>query len=97
MKILTGYILPFICLCITARRQQNLSSDNHTSSPYFAGAYLLDAGIEKIVFVKRCIYQSAYYYTDFIDGCEKFGGNLGISNWPRNCEYLLYPPLVDCQ
>lgn len=31
---------------------------------------------DKIVFVKRYTYQSSHYYTDFIDGCEKFGGNL---------------------
>ncbi len=31
---------------------------------------------DRIVFVKRYTYQSSHYYTDFIDGCEKFGGNL---------------------
>ena len=34
------------------------------------------AGFDKIVFVKRYTYQSSHYYTDFIDGCEKFGGNV---------------------
>ncbi len=33
-------------------------------------------GFEKIVFVKRYTYQSTHYYTDYIDGCEKYGGNL---------------------
>lgn len=31
---------------------------------------------DKIIFVKRYTYQSSHYYTDFIDGCEKFGGNI---------------------
>jgi len=31
---------------------------------------------DRIVFVKRYTYQSSHYYTDFIDGCEKYGGNL---------------------
>lgn len=33
-------------------------------------------GFDKIVFVKRYTYQSSHYYTDYIDGCEKFGGNV---------------------
>jgi hypothetical protein len=42
----------------------------------------LDAGplsaIDKIVFVKRDTYQSNHYYTDFINGCEYFGGNICV-------------------
>jgi hypothetical protein len=34
--------------------------------------------LERIVFVKRYTYQSTHYYTDFIDGCERFGGNICI-------------------
>jgi hypothetical protein len=33
---------------------------------------------DEIVFVKRYTYQSTHYYTDFIDGCERFGGNICI-------------------
>jgi hypothetical protein len=33
---------------------------------------------DKLVFVKRYTYQSTHYYTDFIDGCERFGGNICI-------------------
>jgi len=33
-------------------------------------------GFDEIVFVKRYTYQSSHYYTDFIDGCEKYGGNV---------------------
>ena len=33
-------------------------------------------GVEHILFVKRYTFQSSHYYTDFIDGCRHFGGNL---------------------
>ena len=39
---------------------------------------LLD--FDKLVFVKRYTYQSNHYYTDFINGCENFGGNICILN-----------------
>jgi len=32
----------------------------------------------KLLFVKRFKYQSNHYYTDFINGCSKFGGNLCV-------------------
>ena len=37
---------------------------------------LLD--FDKLVFVKRYTYQSNHYYTDFINGCENFGGNICV-------------------
>ena len=33
---------------------------------------------DKIIFVKRYTFQSSHFYTDFIDGCEEFGGNLCV-------------------
>ena len=33
-------------------------------------------GVEEILFVRRYNLQSSHYYTDFIDGCVDFGGNL---------------------
>ncbi|MCF7974250.1 MAG: LamG domain-containing protein, partial [Phycisphaerae bacterium] len=33
---------------------------------------------QKIIFVKRYTYQSSHYYTDYIDGCEKYGGNICV-------------------
>ena len=32
----------------------------------------------KLLFVKRYTYQSSHYYTDYIDGCRHFGGNLCV-------------------
>ena len=31
---------------------------------------------DKLLFVKRYTYQSSHYYTDYIDGCHDFGGNI---------------------
>jgi len=39
---------------------------------------LLEAGIDKLLFVKRDTYQSSHFYTDFIDGCRYFGGNICV-------------------
>jgi hypothetical protein len=33
---------------------------------------------DKILFVKRRTYHSSHFYTDFIDGCSRFGGNLCV-------------------
>jgi hypothetical protein len=41
-----------------------------TASPLF--------DFDRLVFVKRRTYQSNHYYTDFINGCRYFGGNLCV-------------------
>ena len=33
---------------------------------------------DRILFVKRLTYHSSHFYTDFIDGCDRFGGNLCV-------------------
>jgi len=33
---------------------------------------------DKLLFVRRYTYQATHYYTDYIDGCEHFGGNLCV-------------------
>jgi len=35
-------------------------------------------GVDEILFVRRFTLQSSHYYTDFIDGCRNFGGNLCV-------------------
>ncbi len=37
---------------------------------------LLECG--KLLFIRRYTYQSSHYYTDYIDGCRHFGGNLCV-------------------
>ncbi|MCF7954778.1 MAG: hypothetical protein K9M75_03150 [Phycisphaerae bacterium] len=36
------------------------------------------AGVDEIVFIKRDTYQSNHYYTDHINGCKYFGGNISV-------------------
>ncbi|MHC4250909.1 MAG: TolB family protein, partial [Planctomycetota bacterium] len=43
-----------------------------------AARKLLARGIDKLAFIKRYTYQSSHYYTDFIDGCKFFGGNVCV-------------------
>ena len=50
---------------------------------------------DKIVFVKRYTFQSSHFYTDFIDGCEKFGGNLCILSLKDGKVTELVPKLKD--
>jgi len=33
---------------------------------------------EKIIFVKRFTFHSSHFYTDFLDGCSRYGGNISI-------------------
>jgi len=33
---------------------------------------------DKLLFVKRQTYHSSHFYTDFIDGCTRYGGNLCV-------------------
>jgi len=35
-------------------------------------------GFDRLLFVKRHTYTSSHFYTDFIDGCKHFGGNLCV-------------------
>ena len=35
-------------------------------------------GFSKLLFVQRRTYHSSHFYTDFIDGCSRYGGNLCV-------------------
>jgi hypothetical protein len=48
----------------------------------------------RIVFIKRQTYQSSHYYTDFIDGCRYFGGNLCVLSLADGCVTELAPSLA---
>ena len=66
---LRTYMAVIIFFGLTAF-SQNLSAMGSEDNP------LTD--FDEIVFVKRDTYQSNHYYTDFINGCELFGGNICI-------------------
>jgi len=50
---------------------------------------------DQLLFVKRYTYQSTHYYTDFIDGCEHFGGNLCVLSLADGRVRELVPELAD--
>jgi len=49
----------------------------------------------RLLFVKRYTFQSSHYYTDFIDGCRFFGGNLCILSLADGRVTELVPELKD--
>ena len=56
---------------------------------------LADHGVDKLIFVKRYTYQSNHYYTDFINGCEHFGGNICVLNLKDGTVTELVPSMKD--
>ena len=58
------------CIGLIARTGETIEPD---------AASLFDSlDFDKLLFVRRYTFQSSHYYTDFIDGCRKFGGNISI-------------------
>ncbi|MCY3023162.1 MAG: hypothetical protein NTW87_29650 [Planctomycetota bacterium] len=54
---------------------------------------LLDFG--KLLFIKRKTYQSSHYYTDYIDGCKFYGGNICALDLKTRSVTDLVPQLKD--
>ena len=50
---------------------------------------------DELVFIKRYTYQSSHFYTDFIDGCHNFGGNLCVLNMKDGSVRELVPSLKE--
>jgi len=50
--------------------------------------------VEEILFVRRYTMQSSHYYTDFIDGCRHFGGNLCVLSLADGSVLELAPKLA---
>jgi len=51
-------------------------------------------GVQQVLFVKRYTFQSSHYYTDFIDGCRHFGGNLCLLSLDDGSVTELVPELA---
>jgi hypothetical protein len=50
---------------------------------------------DKMVFVKRQTYHSSHFYTDFIDGCSRFGGNICVLDLQTGKVTDLIPEMKD--
>ena len=49
----------------------------------------------KLLFVKRQTYHSSHFYTDFIDGCSRFGGNICVLDVASGKVTDLIPQMKD--
>ncbi len=54
---------------------------------------LLD--FDELIFIKRYTYQSSHYYTDYIDGCDYYGGNLCILSLKDGAVRELIPSMAN--
>ncbi len=50
---------------------------------------------DKMLFVKRQTYHSSHFYTDFIDGCGRYGGNLCVLDMKTKKVHELIPEMKD--
>ena len=58
-----------------------------------SGNALMD--FDKLLFVKRYTFQSTHFYTDFIDGCVEFGGNICLLSLKDGTVTELVPSMAD--
>ncbi|MHC4266317.1 MAG: hypothetical protein ACYSUK_10350, partial [Planctomycetota bacterium] len=77
-KLVSILILVSCSVCVFAAQPEKTESVTATASTADARDFLINSGIDKLLFVKRYTFQSSHFYTDFIDGCVNFGGNLCI-------------------
>lgn len=64
----------------------NLSATGRENDPL--------AGVDEILFVKRYTYQSNHYYTDYINGCKYFGGNICVLSLKDNSVREIVPSMA---
>ena len=58
-----------------------------------AGTPLLD--FDRLLFIRRYTFPSTHFYTDFIDGCEHYGGNLSVLDLGTGEVTDLVPEMAD--
>ena len=64
---------------VAETQRQRLHEINHVAGAKTrAKLVTLMPGVEQILFVRRYTLQSSHYYTDFIDGCVHFGGEISL-------------------
>jgi len=52
-------------------------------------------GSDKLLFVKRQTFHSSHFYTDFIDGCSRYGGNISVLHLKTGKVTDLVPEMKD--
>jgi hypothetical protein len=89
VKVVVG----IVCILAAAIGTVHAGEANRISSS--VRDTLADHGVDKLIFVKRYTYQSNHYYTDYINGCEYFGGNICVLNLKDGTETELVPSMKD--
>ena len=59
-------------------REERARADGELPYRYRDPASRPELAFDKIVFVKRFTYHSSHFYTDFLDGSSRFGGNISL-------------------
>ena len=77
MKKLMAILIAVLFFVTSNSPTSALTESGHATSQA-AGKILSERGIDKLVFIKRLTFHSSHFYTDFIDGCDRFGGNLCV-------------------
>jgi len=60
------------------RREQQAKASGKLPYRYRDPASRPKLPFNKIIFVKRFTYHSSHFYTDFLDGCSRYGGNISV-------------------
>jgi len=62
---------------IITSKLPDIIEPTYTDAKY-GPALVKELGFDKLLFVKRDTYHSSHFYSDFIDGCSRFGSNICI-------------------
>ncbi len=94
MKKLIEILIAVLVLVISSSPTSAFAESQNRINPP-ARKILSDRGIEKLVFIKRLTFHSSHFYTDFIDGCDRFGGNLCVLDLETGKVRDLVPEMKD--
>jgi len=86
----SGFVLTLLVFLATLRTA--LPADSLTTP---ARKWLLDNGIEKLVFIKRLTYNASHYYTEYIQGTFQPGGNICVLDLKNGSVKELCPEMTN--
>jgi len=72
-------------------REQRAKSDCELPYRYRDTNSRPELSFDKIIFIKRFTYHSSHFYTDFLDGCSRYGGNISILDLKSGAVKDLFP------
>lgn len=91
--VIIALLLSTSCLYAEPLGQQKIIPIKYSDTFTAEGNPLFD--FDKLLFVKRQTYHSSHFYTDFIDGCTRYGGNLCVLDLKTRKVTDLIPEMKD--